>query len=763
MQAGVEALRGRFENNNTLVALYQDPNDPTDIAMAMLKITDYEARISWDREIFRDPRGAATITVVDPDENLNSNRVEFVPVFIIVNPGSWNPVSPNSPANFSMLLNSGGVDPATGAVRNAPIRWHNIYDSGLPTTTLPDSRQPIMPGSFFIEYPTYGEGNVTHFDTDTDSGITRVMFYAQETGVDTGIFRLNLNDIRKDLGFNMLSVRDVLVAFYVDPNDFDDFTLATAYIGEHRHAAVNFTGPGRVPQTEFWLGRDPIHVQVIDANANVDACCPEQVVVHIVNVNSGDSEWIILDEIGANSPIFFSNAAVELLPVWDALGGPVNVGGFQLQIDNWQLEAFNEDSIFVRYNDVHYTTAVMAGLGDSSVATSYPPTINTVRVANDVAFDLMEIASTEVFDGVSVQMTFLDRIGNKITGYTAADGVFIMVTDLDQNEDVRRRERISGTWDGNQNLPFGPVEGTHPVSQMLGTDNIFGTYERAHLYILNPRNGRWASVDLLETGINTGIFVSVVCIELSARHAYLPGLPTLDVRPGDTILAVYQDPSNHSDSAWISIQVDRGGEVVPPVEISTTTFVDAAGVPVTTYTDADDIFVRVVDLTHAGAVAILDAVEIEGMTFDLAPLVGAPAGTFITAAISMAALGVGAGDTITATYTDPRDPADISTDTIAIIADELYVVRFFAGPNPFAHTTHFTFEGTGIAAEFTVAVYDLSGRMVWTRTMQNVTGITWDGRDADGQLLANAPYRFVIMATDGVNDFTGQGTVFINR
>jgi len=33
----------------------------------------------------------ATITVVDPDENLDCSQVEYVAVFILLSPGSWNP------------------------------------------------------------------------------------------------------------------------------------------------------------------------------------------------------------------------------------------------------------------------------------------------------------------------------------------------------------------------------------------------------------------------------------------------------------------------------------------------------------------------------------------------------------------------------------------------------------------------------------------------------------------------------------------------
>ncbi len=110
-----ENFIGRFENMDTLVGMYQDPNDPGDIALGMMKIIDTKAQLMWGTpgsptEVYKDANGAAMITVVDPDENLNCNQVEYVPVFIIVNPGSWNPVQSGSPTNFCMLKRTGGVD-----------------------------------------------------------------------------------------------------------------------------------------------------------------------------------------------------------------------------------------------------------------------------------------------------------------------------------------------------------------------------------------------------------------------------------------------------------------------------------------------------------------------------------------------------------------------------------------------------------------------------------------------------------------------------
>jgi hypothetical protein len=774
-------ILGRFENMDTVVGLYVDSDDMSDVAVTMGKIIDTSATISWGQEVYKDDNTAATITVVDPDENVSCNEVELIPVFIIVNPGSWNPMDHDrqSATNFCMLKRYGGVtdtgNPAT--VGPGAMVWHNIYDSGTAAVNL-GSNQLVVDGTYYIQYPNSsnnhdGKGNV--FDTESASGVTRVMFYAQETGADTGIFQLNLNSVRRDLGFKSLNVRDVLVAYYIDPNDQDDFRLSTAYIEERQHSITRFTNANRGDVDEFWIGRDPVYVEVIDANANLDSCCPEQVVVHICDPHEvDDSEWLILDETSSNSPIFSSNQGLHLQSVWDALsvGLPGSHGGYQLKLDNWKIEGFNEDVIYARYNDVTYTDTDMSGLGDANTETAFPPMIDHARLANDVSFDLMQIADTQVYDGESLNMYFLDRQGNRITGYVNSDCVFIEVIDPDQDEDQYRRERIDGFWDGTagngQNLPFAPWDyhdnhadcgfddvTTHPVNDILGDTNIFENGHWAKLYVLNPRNGRWAAIDLLETGVGTGDFVSVTCIDLVNQYDCVP---TLGVLPGDTLLAVYQDPSNHSDYVWIAIKVGVGGGGIPGG--STTTFVDESGRAVEAYMEDDNIYVKVIDSSHAGATAMSGAVKIADVYYDLSPLSGAPADTFITGPISLNLI---IGDSIIATYTDPADPTDTSFDTIWIVSSELSVENFYAGPNPFVVETVFAYHGSGIATTFSIEIYDLSGHLVWASELTDVSKIPWNGINEDGKTLANGPYIYAAMATDGTNTFTAKGTVFINR
>ncbi|MFC2078285.1 PKD domain-containing protein, partial [Candidatus Bipolaricaulota bacterium] len=97
---------------------------------------------------------------------------------------------------------------------------------------------------------------------------------------------------------------------------------------------------------------------------------------------------------------------------------------------------------------------------------------------------------------------------------------------------------------------------------------------------------------------------------------------------------------------------------------SVTEFADSSGASVENYCVGETIYVKVRDPSQSGATAIASVVEIGGVTYDLFALAGAASDTFLTQGIS---LGLAPGDTITATYTDPTDPTDVSSKTIAVI------------------------------------------------------------------------------------------------
>jgi flagellar hook assembly protein FlgD len=503
----------------------------------------------------------------------------------------------------------------------------------------------------------------------------------------------------------------------------------------------------------------------------VQVCDPHEV---------DDTEFLILNEMSSNSPIFFSHAGMRLISVWDAMGigDPGALGGYSLELDNWELEAFNEDSIYVRYNDVVYFDVESAlgladgldSLGDRNTATAFPPRIREARAANDVSFAVFEVGDTQVFDGNTTTMYFLDRQGNRVTGYLNSDCAFIEVVDPDQDEDRYRRERIDAFWDGNgnngQNVPFGPIDDVlnhrpcgfadvvvHMVNDILGDTNIYDPGTWAKLYILNPRNGRWAPVDLLETATDSGTFVSVTCVDLVSVSTCAPSLGVL---PGDTLLAVYNDPSNHSDVAWIAIKVAIGGAMVLG---SQTSFADSTGTPVAAYVEGEPAYVKVVDASIADAGSLQEAVTIEGVAYDLVPVVG-ETGAFMTAALD---LGLVAGDEVTATYVDPSDPDDTSSDTVTVVSSILTIDRFYAAPTPFSDVVTFAYVGDGLAATFTAAVYDLRGQLVWTAEAHNVLGLEWYGRNADGRLMANGAYIYIVVASNDDRVYTDKGRLFILR
>jgi hypothetical protein len=181
---------------------------------------------------------------------------------------------------------------------------------------------------------------------------------------------------------------------------------------------------------------------------------------------------------------------------------------------------------------------------------------------------------------------------------------------------------------------------------------------------------------------------------------------------------------------------------------------------VVNYTDADLVYVKVVDPSHAGATTLANAVTIGTVTYSLAPLAGAPNDTFITTGLD---LNLTAGTSITATYKDPNDPTDTSTKTISVIASKLEVTSFYATPVPSAGDVTFAYKGSGIASVMSVTVYDLAGHLVWASELANVTKVVWNGKDDGGAFVANGAYRYFVTATDGTDTFKEDGTLFINR
>ena len=76
-------------------------------------------------------------------------------------------------------------------------------------------------------------------------------------------------------------------------------------------------------------------------------------------------------------------------------------------------------------------------------------------------------------------------------------------------------------------------------------------------------------------------------------------------------------------------------------------------------------------------------------------------------------------------------------------------------PNPFRTNTTFTFQLNISPVDVKIKVYTIAGRVIKEIEADNVTQrfvkIPWDGRDEDGDVIANGTYlyKIIVKSTDG--------------
>ncbi len=91
-----------------------------------------------------------------------------------------------------------------------------------------------------------------------------------------------------------------------------------------------------------------------------------------------------------------------------------------------------------------------------------------------------------------------------------------------------------------------------------------------------------------------------------------------------------------------------------------------------------------------------------------------------------------------------------------VVDNETKLLNLYNYPNPFSSETYFTFKLTQIPDEIDIKVYTIAGRLVKKIRLSgneldyDFNRIYWDGRDEDGDLLANGVYIYkVIMYANG--------------
>ncbi len=92
-----------------------------------------------------------------------------------------------------------------------------------------------------------------------------------------------------------------------------------------------------------------------------------------------------------------------------------------------------------------------------------------------------------------------------------------------------------------------------------------------------------------------------------------------------------------------------------------------------------------------------------------------------------------------------------------VTADELMITEVVNFPNPFSDRTHFTFQLISPvgSADVTIGIYTVTGRKIYEMNDFAVQGFNkipaagWDGRDWDGDIIANGVYLYKIVVDDG--------------
>ncbi|MDZ7267117.1 MAG: type IX secretion system sortase PorU [candidate division KSB1 bacterium] len=100
-----------------------------------------------------------------------------------------------------------------------------------------------------------------------------------------------------------------------------------------------------------------------------------------------------------------------------------------------------------------------------------------------------------------------------------------------------------------------------------------------------------------------------------------------------------------------------------------------------------------------------------------------------------------------------------TTEFVIAPADRLVLWAVMNYPNPFRNETQFTFEINQPAAQVKIKIYTLAGRLIRTlelppaAVIAGFNRVEWDGRDQDGDEVANGVYLYKVIATH-----TGNGS-----
>ncbi|MEN8191880.1 MAG: FlgD immunoglobulin-like domain containing protein, partial [Bacteroidota bacterium] len=118
---------------------------------------------------------------------------------------------------------------------------------------------------------------------------------------------------------------------------------------------------------------------------------------------------------------------------------------------------------------------------------------------------------------------------------------------------------------------------------------------------------------------------------------------------------------------------------------------------------------------------------------------------------------------IRSTYRPPLENGDhfikiaseaFNLDRFFTVSNELKIVDLYNYPNPFSDETAFTFKLTRIPEEVIIKIYTVAGRLIKNIYLTSsdlktdFNKIEWDGRDEDGDKIANGVYLYKVILKD---------------
>jgi hypothetical protein len=591
-------------------------------------------------------------------------------------------VDPNDPADSvtgGPFLVTLAATPASGVIPPS-IR---IGDSILPLVHDTDqnlSGTTVDTVTVTVTNNRTGETEViTLFETDSNSGsfdVSRIFVTGSSSdSVD--------NDTLFVLAGDTVTIR------YVDPTDPADSYSGGPVTAYWDTSAATGAFPPSVKSG------DSIVPVVSDTDQNLDGGRIDTIAVTIRNERTGETEIVILYETDSNSGVF----DVTRIHVAGTPGDSV---------DNDTLYALSGDTITVRYTDPTDPSDSLVGgpfsvIHDTVPSTgTFPPSVKSgdsiVPIVRDTDQNLdgaridtiavvvrnqrtgeSEIvilyetdSNSGVFDVTRIYVTGApgDSVDNDTLYALAGDTITVTYTDPTDPTDSITGGPFSvfiDTAPGSGTFPPNVKSGDSIVPIIRDTDQNLdgGRIDTIAVTIRNERTGETEIVILYETDSNSGVF--------DVTRVYVTGTPgdsvdndTLYALSGDTITVRYTDPTDPSDSlvggpfSVIHDTVPSTGTFPPSVKIGDSI------VPIVRDTDQNldgariDTIAVVVRNQRTGETEIVILYETDSNSgvFDVTRVyvAGTPGDS-----VDNDTLYALAGDTITVTYTDPTDPADVTT------------------------------------------------------------------------------------------------------